>query len=63
MESEYGLVGSSMEPEVGKKVKKTDQPFLLKEAPSLFAKNPLPKNPIKLDEGIRMVMENLKRTN
>ena len=47
----------------GKKVKRTDQPFLLKEAPSLFAKNPLPENPIKLDEGIRMVMENLKRTN
>ena len=47
----------------GKKVKRTDQPFLLKEAPSLFAKNPLPENPIKLDEGIRMVMENLKRRN
>jgi len=47
----------------GKKVKRNDQPFLLKEAPSLFAKNPLPKNPIKLEEGIRMVMENLKKTN
>ena len=47
----------------GKKVKRTDQPFLLKEAPSLFAKNPLPENPIKLDEGIRMIMENLKKTN
>jgi len=47
----------------GKKVKRNDQPFLLKEAPSLFAKNPLPKNPIKPEEGIRMVMENLKKTN
>jgi UDP-glucose 4-epimerase len=47
----------------GKKVKRNDQPFLLKEAPSLFSKNPLPKNPIKLEEGIRMVMENLKKTN
>jgi len=47
----------------GKKVKRNDQPFLLKEAPSLFAKNPLPKNPLKLEEGIRMVMENLKKTN
>jgi len=47
----------------GKKVKRNDRPFLLKEAPSLFAKNPLPKNPIKPEEGIRMVMEKLKKTN
>jgi len=46
----------------GKKIKRADQPFLLKEAHSLFAKNPLPKNTIKLNEGIRMVMENLKGT-
>ena len=43
----------------GKKVKRLNQDFLLKEAPSLYSRNPLSINPLKLDVGIKMVMYNL----
>lgn len=43
----------------GKKVKRVDQDFLLKEAPYLYSRNPLPINPLKLEDGIRKVMVNL----
>lgn len=43
----------------GKQVIREERDFLLKEAPALYAKKPLPLNPIKLDEGIKRVMEHL----
>ena len=43
----------------GKHVIREEKDFLLKEAPSLYAKEPLPIDPINLDEGIKRVMENL----
>ena len=43
----------------GKNIKRLDQDFLLKEAPSLYSRNPLPINPLKLDVGIKKVMDYL----
>ena len=43
----------------GKKVKRLNQDFLLKEAPSLYSRNPLPINPLNLDDGIKRVMDYL----
>lgn len=43
----------------GKKIKRKDQDFLLKEAPSLYSRTPLPINPLKLEDGIKRVMDNL----
>ena len=45
----------------GKKVNREEKNFLLKEAPSLFAKEPLPKDPLTLSEGIKRVMDSLLR--
>ena len=43
----------------GKKVIREEKDFLLKEAPSLFAKEPLPVDPLPLREGIKRVMDSL----
>lgn len=46
----------------GRKVKRIEQDFLLKEAPSLYSRNPLPINPLKLDDGIRKVIFSLNNS-
>ncbi|MHB8361614.1 MAG: NAD-dependent epimerase/dehydratase family protein [Thermoplasmataceae archaeon] len=40
----------------GRKVLREEKDFLLKEAQSLYAKNPLPINPVSVEEGIKRVV-------
>ena len=53
------LLIDQIEEITGKKVNREEKDFLLKEAPSLFAKQPLPIDPIPLREGIKRVMDSL----